>query len=205
MPWVPLPTVNPKLRDAEWVREGPCLPGVPAGETTTHCQWWRRPDPGWPYCGLRSPKQLGPQTLRPVPASLCLPAWGSRRGGKADGPPGTGTSDPSRPHPLQPSSHPLASGPTTSLQSTEQSSPGWAGNLLPKPPQSFLGPFFLRNKKSECEPHTHRVKAPPRAGGWGSAHMGTHHPALLLPPPVPKWRGVEEAGLPLEPHLCWAA
>lgn len=33
------------------------------------------------------------------------------------------------------------------------------------------------------------------------ALTGTRHPALFLPPPVPKWRGVE-VGLPLEPRTC---
>lgn len=111
------------------------LTSVPAGKVTT--QSWGRLGAGCPHCGRGAPTSCFLPNTQACPAKLCLPAWESRCGGKADGPLVTEASDTGGPYPLQPSSCPLAVDVTTPLPRPGQ------GASSPKAPQSFFWDCFF--------------------------------------------------------------
>lgn len=62
-----------------------------------------------------------------------------------------------------------------------------AQSRLHKPPEPFLGLFFLRNRKLGCEPLVPPGQGAAKGGaGWGFGPRGGRHPALLLQPPAPQ-------------------
>lgn len=121
-----------------------------------------RLDPRWPRCSG------GALTWAPVPVDCCLPAWGSRCPGKADGRPVT----PPWPHPLQPSAGPRVSGRNKTRS-----------GLLPRPwpvvstdPQDLCwGCVFLETGNWGCG-HTSTGSRPHRGQGRDVGPQGNSPP-----------------------------
>lgn len=152
------------------------------------------------------PQPAGPPNTQACAKEPLTPAWGSRHGGKAERSPVTGASDTSRPHPLQPSAHPLVPGPSNTLSQPTM--------VLPRPGQGASSPnhrslfwdvFFLETGSQgvSLTPTRSRPSQGQAGGAWDPRELATSPCSCSRQ--CQSGEGMEEAGQPLEPHLNWAA